>query len=282
MAKLTNYLMLLPGLITCLLFLIAPLAVMVVMSFYTTSGHLGYEPTLTLENYIGFFTSPQAPVILYNTFGMAIITCIVTFIFGYPLAHFLTFTIKSVKLRTYMISMLLVPFLIDWTIRSVTWIPILGDEGIVNYILMAIGLIQEPMRMLFTRNTLIVIWFQTYIVFMMFPIQLALQRIDPDLIDAARVTKAPPHRIQYDIIFKLSMPGVICGFIFVFVSVLGDHITPGLWAGGLQVLGLSIATYAQNFIWPYAAALSTILLALGLLVLYILLKIVDIKRLIYE
>jgi len=164
----------------------------------------------------------------------------------------------------------------------VTWIPILGDEGIINYILMAIGLIQEPMRMLFTRNTLIVIWFQTYIVFMMFPIQLALQRIDPDLIDAARVTKAPPHRIQYDIIFKLSMPGIICGFIFVFVSVLGDHITPGLWAGGLQVLGLSIATYATNFIWPYAAALSTILLALGLLVLYILLKIVDIKRLIYE
>ncbi|MGC8850353.1 MAG: ABC transporter permease, partial [Candidatus Bathyarchaeia archaeon] len=93
---------------------------------------------------------------------------------------------------------------------------------------------------------------------------------------------APPHRIQYDIIFKLARPGIVCGFIFVFVNVIGDHITPGLWAGGLQVLGLSVATYATNFVWPYAAALSTILLAIALLILYILLKIVDIKKLIYE
>jgi ABC-type spermidine/putrescine transport system permease subunit I len=213
---------------------------------------------------------------------MAILACIVTFIFAYPLAHFLTFTIRSEKLRTYVISLLLVPFLIDWTIRSVTWIPILGDEGIINYILMTIGAIREPVGMLFSRNALILIWFQTYLVFMMFPIQLALQRIDPDLIDAAMVSKAPPHRIQYDIIFKLSLPGIVCGFIFVFVSVLGDHITPGLWAGGIQVLGLSISTYAVNFVWPYAAALATMLLIIALLVLYILLKIVNIKKLIYE
>jgi len=282
MAKLINYLMLLPGLITCLIFLIAPLSIMVLMSFYTPSGHIAYEPKLTLENYVGFFTSPQAPIILYNTFGMAIVACIVTFVFAYPLAHFLTFTIKSDRLRTYIISLLLVPFLIDWTIRSVTWIPILGDEGIINYILMSIGAIREPVGLLFSRNALIVIWFQTYLVFMMFPIQLALQRIDPDLIHAAMVSKAPPHRIQYDIIFKLSLPGIVCGFIFVFVSVLGDHITPGLWAGGIQVLGLSISTYATNFVWPYAAALATMLLLIALLILYLLLRIVDIKKLIYE
>jgi putative spermidine/putrescine transport system permease protein len=282
MAKLINYLMLLPGLITCLIFLIGPLSTMVLMSFYTASGHIAYESKLTLENYVRFFTSPQTPIILYNTFAMAILTCIVIFVFAYPLAHFLTFTIKSEKLRTYIISLLLVPFLIDWTIRSVTWIPILGDEGIVNYILMSIGAIREPVGMLFSRNALILIWFQTYFVFMMFPIQLALQRIDPDLVHAAMVSKAPPHRVQYDIVFKLSLPGIICGFIFVFVSVIGDHITPGLWAGGMQVLGLSISTYASNFVWPYAAALATVMLIIALLILYILLKIVDIKKLIYE
>ncbi|WP_455364597.1 ABC transporter permease [[Eubacterium] cellulosolvens] len=282
MAKLTTYLMLLPGLISFLIFLIAPLSVMVLMSFYTASGHLGFEPKPTLENYVGFFTSPQAPIILYNTFGMAILTCIAAFIFAYPLAHFLTFTIKNEKIRTYVISLLLVPFLIDWTIRSVTWIPILGDEGIINYILLSMGVIESPIKLLFTRGALIIIWLQTYLVFMMFPIQLALQRIDPDLIYAAMVSKAPPHRIQYDIIFKLSLPGIVCGFIFVFVSVIGDPITPGLWAGGMQVLGLSIQRYAFNFIWPYAAALSTILLIIALVILYILLKIVDIKKLIYE
>jgi len=281
MAKLTNYLLILPGLITFVVFLIIPLAIMVAMSLYTPVG-LGYLPVLTVVNYVNFFTSPQAPIILVNTFGTILLACVITLIFGYPFAYFLTFHINSEKAKTYIISLLMVPFLIDWTIRSVAWFSILGEGGIINYALMVMGAIRQPMTLLFTRNALYIIWVQTNLLFMIFPIHLALNRIDRDIINAAKVLKAPPHKVFYNIVFKLSLPGVITGFIFVFVSTLGDAVTPGLWAGGLQVLGLSVSTYASNFLWPQSAALAIVLLVIALAVLYVLLKIVDIKKLIYE
>jgi putative spermidine/putrescine transport system permease protein len=115
---------------------------------------------------------------------------------------------------------------------------------------------------------------------MIFPIYLALIRIDPDLINAARVLKAPPSKVFFNIIFKLSLPGVAVGFTFVLVNTLGDYITPALWAGGIQVLGLSIASFAANFVWPYAATLSTVLVLIAMAVLFVLFKLVDIKKLV--
>lgn len=281
MPKYANYLLLLPGLITSIVFVLVPSIIMIVMSFYKQVG-LSFETTFTLENYVKFLSSRQSIPILVNTFSTSLITCILCLIVAYPFAYFLAFKIKNEKIKTYILTLLMTPFLIDWTIRSVAWVSVLGEGGLLNYILMSLGVLSEPGRFLFSREALFVIWTQTNIVFMIFPIYLALSRIDPDLIGAAKVLKAPPHRVFYDIIFKLSLPGVICGIIFVFVSTLGDYITPGLWAGGLQVLGLSVATYAGNFLWPQAAALGTILLAVAVLVLYILLKIVDIKKLVYE
>jgi len=286
MAKITNYVMLLPGLISCLVFLIVPLAMIVSMSFSTyatTSVPGSAEGALTFENYVKFFTSPQTPIIFLNTFGMAFFTCFVVFLFAYPVAYIMNFKIKSNIVKNYTLWFLTVPFLIDWTIRTVAWIPILGESGVINYILMSTGITSRPLtELLFTRYTLMIIWLQSYVLFMVFPISLALGRIDPDLIAAAKVLKAPPWRVFYDIVFKLSLPGVVCGFIFVFVSILGDFVTPGLWAGGLQTMGLSIAWYSGHFVWPYASALSTILLVVALVILYILLKVVDIKKLIYE
>lgn len=275
-----RYLLLLPGFIMILLFLIIPLSTIVYISFFKRFTIAGPE-IFTLDNYIGFFTSPQAPIILVNTFGMSLLTCLITFVLGYPMAYFIHFKIKSQRTKTLIISLLLVPFLIDWSIRVVAWLPILGESGIVNYILMSLGITTEPLKILFGRNALLIIWPQTYLLWMIFPTYLALSRIDPDVINAAKVLKAPPHRIFFDIIFRLSLPGVIMGFIFVFVSTLGDYITPALWAGGIQTLGLSVANYAANFVWTYAAALSTILILIALGVLYVLLKIVDIKRLVY-
>lgn len=281
MAKYTNYLLLLPGLITSGVFVLAPSLIMILMSFYKQVG-LAYEASITLENYVKFFASPQAIPVLLNTFSTSLLTCLICLIIAYPFAYFLTFRVKSQKLKTYAINLLLTPFLIDWTIRSVAWISVLGEGGLLNYILLSLRVVSQPVRFLFSREALYVIWTQTNLLFMIFPIYLALNRIDPDLINAAKVLKAPPHRVLYDIVFKLSLPGVICGIIFVFVSTLGDFVTPGLWAGGLQVLGLSVATYSGNFLWPQAATLGTILLLVSMAVLYILLKIVNIKKLIYE
>lgn len=280
----SGYLLLIPGLVLSVIFLVLPLAIMVVVSFYSTAAlSTGYLPIFTVENYVAFFTSPQTPVLLVNTFTLAFLATIICFIFGFPLAYFLTFHIKSPAFKNYVITLLIVPFLIDWSIRTVAWIAILGRGGIVNFSLMSLGLIKEPLEaLLFSRNTLYIIWLQTYVVFMEFPIYLAMNRIDPDLISAAKVLKAPPLRVVYDIIFKLSLPGIMAGFIFVFVCTLGDFITPNLWAGGVQTLGLSISRYANNFLWPYASVLSTMLLIITLTIMFIAFKVVNIKKLFYE
>jgi putative spermidine/putrescine transport system permease protein len=280
----SSYLLLIPGLAIALIFMILPLAIMTIVSFFTTApSSTGYLPVFTVQNYVDFFTAPNTPTLLVNTFSLALIASLICFIFGFPLAYFLTFRIKSAAVKNYVITLLIVPFIIDTSIRTVAWIAILGKDGIVNSALIAIGAIQTPLAaLLFSRNTLYIIWLQTYIIFMEFPIYLAMSRIDPDLIWAAKVLKAPPHRVLYDIVFKLSLPGIICGFVFVFVSTLGDYVTPNLWAGGVQTLGLSISRYADNFLWPYASVLSTMLLVIAIVVLYISFKVVDIKKLVYE
>jgi putative spermidine/putrescine transport system permease protein len=280
----SGYLLLIPGLILSVVFLVLPLAITAVVSFYTTAASsTGYLPIFTVENYIAFFTSPQTPVLLMNTFSLAFVAAIICFAFGFPLAYFLTFHIKNATFKNYVITLLIVPFMIDWSIRTVAWIAILGNSGIVNFSLMSLGIIQEPLEeLLFSRNTLYIIWLQTYVVFMMFPIYLAMNRIDPDLINAARVLKAPPLRVVYDIVFKLSLPGIMAGFIFVFVSTLGDFITPNLWAGGVQTIGLSISRYSSNFLWPYASVLSTMLLIIAVIIMYVAFKVVNIKKLFYE
>lgn len=273
-----SYILLLPGLLVIAFYLIVPLAFIAFVSFLARFDLS--NPILTLDNYARAFTSPQTWVILSNTFGMSLLTCAVTLLVGYPAAYFLAFHVQSRAIKNLVISLLLVPFLIDWNIRSIAWIPILGEGGAVNYLLRAAGFIEQPISFLYSRWTLIFMWLQSNILFMIFPIYLALTRIDPDVINAAKTLKAPPYRVFYDIIFKLSLPGVVVGIVFVFVSTLGDYITPSLWAGGLQMLGLSIAQNAANFVWPYAATQALVLVLIALAVLVILFKIVNIKQLI--
>ncbi len=281
LAKYSKYLLLVPGLIISLFVTIIPLSILIPISFY--KYRFPYIiPEFTLDNYIKYLLSERTGTILLNTFGLSALTCLFCFAVGYPFAYTLAFKIKSTRVRTYITSLLMVPFLIDWSIRTVAWISILGERGLVNYFLITTGLSSVPQKFLFSPIALIIIWLQTYTLFMIFPIYLAMQRIYPDYIWSAQLLRAPPHRVHYEIIFKLSKPGIVTGFIFVFVSTLGDFVTPSLWAGGIQTLGLSIASYAGNYLWPQAAAMSSIMLIITLAALIVLIKIGGIKKLVYE
>jgi len=279
--KYASYLLLLPGLITSTVGVIVPLAILIPMSFYKYKFP-EVIPEFTLENYLNYLFSPRTGNIMLNTFGLSFLTCVICFAVGYPIAYTLSFKIRSPQVKTYIVSLLMVPFLIDWSIRTVAWISVLGERGIINYVLTSLGIVSTPQKFLFSPTALTIIWLQTYALFMMFPIYLAMERINLDYIRAAQTLKAPPHRVHYHIVFKLSLPGILTGFIFVFVSTLGDYVTPSLWAGGIQTLGLSIASYSGNYLWTQAAAMSTIMLAVTLVALYFLIKIGKIKQLVYE
>jgi len=117
---------------------------------------------------------------------------------------------------------------------------------------------------------------------MMFPIYLALVKIDPEILDVAQTLGASPARAFYHVTFKLSLPGVIVGSVFVFVSTIGDYVTPALWAGGLQMLGLTVQNYAWLFQWPLSSAYAVLMLAVTVAIIYIMLKTANIKQVFYE
>lgn len=277
------YLMILPPLAISILFMLAPTVSVLLLSF-NKGTTVTFDPTrVTLENYFSIFTRPTTYIVLRDTLGMSLLATLMTFIIAYPVAYFLAFKVENFRLQNVITFLLVIPYWVDWSIRSISWLSILGREGIVNYLLLSLGLTQTPIaELLFTRWTLLIIWIQTNVLFMLFPIYLALSRVDPELLDVAQSLGATPSRSFYYVTFKLSLPGVIVGSMFVFVSTIGDYVTPALWAGGLQMLGLTVQNYAWLLQWPFASAYAVLLLAVTMAVIYVLLKVVNIKQVFYE
>ena len=229
------------------------------------------------------FTRQTTYILIEQTFGMSILSTVVTLIIAYPVSYFLAFKVESFRFQNILLFLLLVPYWVDWSIRSISWLSILGGDGVINYLLLSLGWIKEPIgELLFTRWTLLIIWAQTNMLFMIFPIYLALIKIDPELINVAQALGASPSRTFYHVTFKLSLPGVVVGSVFVFVSTVGDYVTPALWAGGLQTLGLTVQNYAWLFEWPVASTFAVLLLAVTVTILYVMLKTVNIKQVFYE
>jgi len=278
-----RYFLILPPLIVVIIFLVVPSLMILLLSFNKGSV-TRFDPTnISLDNFIAVFSRPSTYIILRDTLGMSVLAALVTLLVAYPVAYFISFKIKNFQLQGIITFMLVAPYWVDWSIRSISWLSILGEKGLVNYALMSLGLIKQPLsELLFTRWTLLIIWVQTNLLFMIFPIYLSLTLIDPDLINVARTLGASPFKAFTRVTFRLSLPGVVIGVIFVFISTLGDYVTPALWAGGLQMLGLTVQNYAWHFNWPMAAAYSVLLLAVTLGVIWIVLRFANIKQVFYR
>ena len=283
LAENSKYLLILPPVAFFAVFLLIPTILVLLLSLNAGEA-LAFNPTqLTLENYAHMFERTTTYLVMRDTFGMSLTAALVTFAAGYPIAYFLAFKVSNFRLQGIVLFLLVAPYWVDWSIRSISWLSILGGEGLVNYALMSLGLIQTPLKeLLFTRGTLVIIWVQTNLVFFIFPTYLSLVKIDPELVSVAQTLGAAPRRAFYNITFKLSLPGAIVGLIFVFVSTLGDYVTPALWAGGMQMLGLTIQNYFFEFRWPVASTYSALMLIVTLLILFLLLRMVNIKQVFYE
>lgn len=279
----SSYMLMLPPLIAFILFLIIPTAMVLLLSF-NSGGQVTFDPTqITIKNYIKMFTRQTTYILIEQTFGMSILSTVVTLIIAYPVSYFMAFKVESFRFQNILLFLLIIPYWVDWSIRSISWLSILGGDGVINYLLLSLGWIKEPIgELLFTRWTLLIIWAQTNMLFMIFPIYLALIKIDPELLNVAQALGASPSRTFYHVTFKLSLPGVIVGSVFVFVSTVGDYVTPALWAGGLQTLGLTVQNYAWLFEWPVASTFAVLMLAVTVTILYVMLKTVNIKQVFYE
>ncbi len=277
--KTNTFQLLAPGVVWMILFLIAPIMMIVYVSFWTQTT-FAINSTLTLDSWRNFFSSEAYVGALWTTIRLWIIVLTLTFLIGYPAALFVGLLVKSKPVATVLLVLCVIPFWTSFLIRVLAWRPMLGREGAINILLQKAGLIDAPIEvLLFSELSVIIGMTQIYVVFMVGPIAFMLGRIDRNIIEAARDLGAGFGRIFWKIIFPLSLPGVVVGAIFVSVMVLGEFATSGALSGRkVNLLGNIIVTQVGTLKWAMASVAGVILTVLLGIVVAGFLRIVDLKR----
>lgn len=271
--------LLVPGVIWMLLFLVAPILMMVYVSFWTQTT-FKIEPTLTLKSWVTFFSSDTYLGALWTTIRIWLKVLAASILIGYPAALFVGLFIKNKTLSTALLVLCVIPFWTSFLIRVLAWRPMLGKEGAINMILMKIGIISHPIEvLLFSELSVVIGMTQIYCVFIVGPVAFMLGRIDTSVIEAAQDLGASFWRIFRTIILPLSMPGVVVGSIFVSVMVLGEFATSAALSGRkVNLLGNIIVTQVGSLKWAFAAVAGVVLTILMGAVVAALLRVVDLRK----
>lgn len=217
--------------------------------------------------FIKFFSDEYYRSILFSTLFTALKVTLFTLILGYPTAYFLARTTSKYK-NLLLISTIL-PFLVSALVRAYGWIVILGDTGIINQILLGIGVVDKPVKILYTMNGVVIGLVHLLIPYMILSIATVLQNIKPNIEAAAQSLGANSWKTFKKVVLPLSLPGVITGAILVFTVSMTAFVTPKL-LGGPRIKLMSTMVYQEvqvTFNWSMASAISFILLGTILLIL---------------
>lgn len=269
-----------------ILFFIVPLLLILMVSFWDFNE---YEilPDFTFKNYLSIFdgclNTQEMCVTLktyLSTFKFCFTVWLSTLLIGFTLAYYLAFHIQSVAVQTALFAICTIPFWTSNVIRMISWIPLLGRNGLVNKALVESGLAQAPVEwLLFSNFSVILAFIHLYTMFMIVPIFNSMMRIDKSLIEAASDSGASKWQTIWNVILPLSKTGIIIGSIFIITIVMGDFVTVGV-LGGQQIasIGKIIQVETSYLQFPLAAANAVILLSIVLMMIWALTRMVDIRK----
>jgi spermidine/putrescine transport system permease protein len=217
----------------------------------------------SLENYRRAFDPDYLPT-LFTALRFAALSTIATLLIGYPIAYWISR--YGGRHKVLLLLLVLLPFWTSWLIRTYAWMIILRDNGVVNALLQAIGLTSEPIILLNTEFAVVLGMTYGLLPFAILPIFVAIDRLDPNLIGAARDLYATGRGAFWHVTLPLSMPGVVAAAILTFIPAMGDFVTPDLLGGAQQTTIAKII--AERFLegrdWPFGSALGFILIAITL------------------
>lgn len=279
LGRIASYLQALPLWLILGFFLALPILLLVVVSFWDYDFARMY-PDFIFTNYLDTLGSWVTWKTYLNTLKFAAIVWAITLVVGFWVAYFLAFHVRSAGTQTVLFLICTVPFLTSNIIRMISWIPVLGRNGLVNSTLVQMGVIPEPIEwLLYSDFAVVLAMVHLYTLFMVTPIFNTLMRIDRSLIEAARDAGASSLQILWNVILPLARPGMAIGTIFVVTLVMADFSTVQVMSGGQSA---SVALMMKNQMsllqYPGAAANAVVLLVLVLLLVAAILRIVDIRK----
>ncbi|NOJ50868.1 ABC transporter permease [Bradyrhizobium archetypum] len=252
-----------PAVMLLAVFLILPMMSVFRASFYPGTSALGASG-FSLHQYYKFFADSFYVSVLLETIVYALITSLGCLLLGFPVGYSLA-RLPPTQRRVRMI-LIIVPLTLSLVVVVFGWLVLLGRQGLVNNILMGIGLIDTPKQLLFNRFAVIVVLIQQFLPFMILSVMNVALQIDPVLEQASTSLRAKRLRTFWKIVIPLAAPGIISGFTLVFVMTVSAFVTPRL-IGGPKAHMIGGLVYEEVLItlnWPFGAAMSFILLAVGL------------------
>ena len=277
---LAGWLYVLPLVCVLVPFFVAPILVVAAASFFGTDGFGGLTPGFTLSNYIDVLSSALTLNLYASTIKFTLFTWIGTLILGFFVAYFLVFHVRNPLLAIGLFLLCTVPFWTSNIIRMISWIPLLGKEGLINKALLAIGVIRQPLEvLLFSDVAVVIAYVHQLTIFMIVPIFNSMARIDKKVIEAAVDAGASRLDIMRYIVVPMSKSGIALGTIFVVSIVMGDFFVVKVMSGGgsASVVG---AFYEDIGVLQYpTAAASAVLLTLVLVgIIALILRTVDVRQ----
>ena len=262
---LLRWLALLPALALILVVMLMPLLDMALISFREESfGQI--LPVFTLANYAGLLTDPATLSLFGTTFAVTAAVTLLCAVLGLPVAA--AIARAPARWRGILYFLVAAPLLVNTVVRSYGWLLILGREGLLNTVLMAAGLLEQPLALAGNLTSLVIGGTQVFLPFMILSLVTSLLAIDRRLLESADVLGAGPVRAFLSITLPLAAPGLVAGSVLVFSLMLGAFVTP-LILGGTAVKYLSVAVYTDAMVLfnlPRATALSLLLMASVLLI----------------
>jgi spermidine/putrescine transport system permease protein len=263
-ARLSGGLLVLPGVVWLLIFFLLPLLIIFVVSFGSkdATGHV-ILTDLGLRNYIEA-TKPEFLPAFGNSLRYSLLTTVLSLLIGYPIAYWISR--HGGRHKFLLLILVMLPFWTSYLIRTYAWMIILRDNGVANSVLMGLGLVSDPIPFLNTDFSVILGMTYGFLPFAILPLFVSIDRLDDNLVQAARDLYASGRGAFQHVILPLTMPGLVAAAVLTFIPAMGDYVTPDL-LGGAQTSTIAKVVqvlFTSGRDWPYGSALGFMLMVITL------------------
>lgn len=270
---------LLPAVLVMLIFIVVPMLIVLVFSLREADPYGGVRQAFSGEAYTrllferdfdnSLMFSTVTLSIFWRSLLLALATTLLSLIFALPVAYYIAR--QDASRKNTLLLLVTIPFWTNLLIRTFCWILILRDTGLINTLLLNMGLISQPLALLYTNSAVLLGLVYSYIPFMILPLYASLEKLDLRLLEAAHDLYANRWRVFQKVTLPLALPGIIAGCTLVFIPALGAFVTPQLLGGGRNLMlgSLIQLQFSSGRNWPFGSAIALLLLAFVLIALLI-------------